>query len=87
MIRLIASDLDGTIINEHNACDPSVAEAIAHYRSCGVRFAVCSGRPIDSLTPLLEGWGSCGPGGLYYWIQRRRSTGNRNRKTAECLYA
>jgi Cof subfamily protein (haloacid dehalogenase superfamily) len=57
MIRLIASDLDGTIINEHNACDPSVAEAIAHYRNCGVRFAVCSGRPIDSLTPLLEGWG------------------------------
>ncbi|MBO5555076.1 MAG: HAD hydrolase family protein, partial [Solobacterium sp.] len=42
MSRLIASDLDGTIINEHNACDPSVAEAIAHYRSCGVRFAVCS---------------------------------------------
>ena len=57
MIRLIASDLDGTIINAHNECDPSVSETIAYYREKGVRFAVCSGRPIDSLTPLLKGWG------------------------------
>ncbi len=57
MIRLIASDLDGTIIDANNACDPSVPEAIAHYRAKGVRFAVCSGRPIDSVQPLLHGWG------------------------------
>ena len=57
MIRLIASDLDGTIINAQNFCDPSVPETIAHYRGRGVRFAVCSGRPLDSVKPLLSGWG------------------------------
>lgn len=57
MIRLIACDLDGTIIDAHNHCDPSVAEAIRFYREKGACFAVCSGRPIDSLTPLLKGWG------------------------------
>ena len=57
MIKLIASDLDGTIINARNECDPSVAEAIRAFRRQGIRFAVCSGRPIDSLIPLLSGWG------------------------------
>ncbi len=57
MIRLIASDLDGTIIDGYNRCDPRIPETIAHYRGQGVKFAVCSGRPVDSVLPLLEGWG------------------------------
>lgn len=57
MIRLIASDLDGTLIDTHNQCDPSVPAAIERYRRLGAKFAVCSGRPIDSVLPLLEGWG------------------------------
>ncbi|MBR2762150.1 MAG: Cof-type HAD-IIB family hydrolase [Solobacterium sp.] len=57
MIRLIASDLDGTIINAKNQCDPSVTEEIRRLREHGMKFAVCSGRPIDSVLPLLEGWG------------------------------
>ena len=57
MIRLIASDLDGTLIDTHNQCDPRIPQTIAHYRNFGVKFAVCSGRPIDSVLPLLEGWG------------------------------
>ncbi len=57
MLRLIASDLDGTIIDAKNHCDPSVAEEIRRLRDHGLKFAVCSGRPIDSVLPLLEGWG------------------------------
>ncbi len=56
MIRLVACDLDGTIINARNQCDPSVPEMIQNLRSRGVRFVVCSGRPIDSVLPLLKGW-------------------------------
>ena len=56
MIRLIASDLDGTIIDRNNRCDPRIPEVLNHYRSLGVKFAVCSGRPIDSVLPLLDGW-------------------------------
>ena len=57
MLRLIASDLDGTIIDAANHCDPSAAEEIRRLREHGLKFAVCSGRPIDSVLPLLEGWG------------------------------
>ena len=57
MIRLIASDLDGTIIDGSNCCDKRIPETIAHYRGQGVKFAVCSGRPVDSVLPLLKGWG------------------------------
>lgn len=60
MLRLLASDLDGTIIDAKNHCDPSAAEEIRRLRKQGVKFAVCSGRPIDSVLPLLEGWGLAG---------------------------
>ena len=57
MIRLIATDLDGTIINSANECHPSTVEEIKRLRSMGVRFCVCSGRPLDSVVGLLKGWG------------------------------
>ena len=56
MIRLIAADLDGTIIDSSNNCDISVSEEIRRLRKMGVRFAICSGRPLDSLPDMLEGW-------------------------------
>ncbi len=60
MIKLIASDLDGTIINHHNACDPSTVEAVKRVRDMGIKFAICTGRPIDSMTPFLKEWGLYG---------------------------
>lgn len=57
MIRLIASDLDGTIIDAKGQCDPRVIASIQRVRKLGVKFAVCSGRPISSVLHLLEGWG------------------------------
>ncbi|MBR4456750.1 MAG: HAD family phosphatase [Solobacterium sp.] len=57
MIRLIASDLDGTLIDGFNRCGERIPETIDRYRKNGLRFAVCSGRPIDSVLPLLSGWG------------------------------
>ena len=57
MIRLIATDLDGTIINENNQCDLSVVETVRQFRENGIRFAVCSGRPVDSYLHHLKRWG------------------------------
>jgi hypothetical protein len=57
MIRLIASDLDGTIIDARNCCDPRIPAEIARLRRQGAKFTVCSGRPLDSVLPLLDGWG------------------------------
>ena len=57
MIRLIASDLDGTIIDARGQCHPDVVKSLARVRAMGVKFAICSGRPISSVLPLVEGWG------------------------------
>jgi len=54
MIKLIASDLDGTIIDANGNCDPAIAETIRRVRKLGVKFAICSGRPISSVKPLVK---------------------------------
>ena len=56
MIRLVAADLDGTIINASGICDSSVPAAVRELRQAGVAFAICSGRPVASITGLLAGW-------------------------------
>ena len=56
MIRLAAADLDGTIIDAQGICLPSVSEEVKRIREMGIAFAICSGRPISSVIPLLEGW-------------------------------
>lgn len=57
MIRLIASDLDGTIIDAKGQCHPDIVKTLQRVRALGVKFAICSGRPISSVLPLVEGWG------------------------------
>ena len=55
-IKLIASDIDGTLINSKGECTPRTVEAIAKARKQGIKFAICSGRPISGIKPLLKGW-------------------------------
>ena len=57
MIKLIASDLDGTIIDGNGQCHPDVVKTLERVRGMGVKFAICSGRPISSVLPLVKGWG------------------------------
>lgn len=57
MIRLVATDLDGTIISGGNRCDSSVAEAVRKLHSAGILFALCTGRPVSSMRHMLAGWG------------------------------
>ncbi len=56
MIRLAACDLDGTIVDASGNCDPSVAETIRRLRNNGIRFAICTGRPVGSIMHLLKHW-------------------------------
>lgn len=56
-MKLIACDLDGTIIDEHNHCDSSVIETVKKIHQHQDLFAICSGRPVDSYSPLLKEWG------------------------------
>ena len=55
MIKLVASDLDGTILrNGAQSVDASTIEVIDKLLSAGVLFAPASGRQIVSLKRLFE---------------------------------
>lgn len=56
MIKLIASDIDGTLINSKSECTPATIDAISKARKMGIKFAICSGRPVSGIKPLLKGW-------------------------------
>lgn len=49
MIKLIASDMDGTLLDEHSQVPPETYDLILALRERGVRFAASSGRRYDRL--------------------------------------
>ena len=60
MIKLVVCDLDGTIIDEQNHCDVSVTDSIRKLHESGIAFAICTGRPIDTITGMMKDWGLAG---------------------------
>jgi len=44
-IRFIASDVDGTLVNDAKSVDPEVVNAVRAARESGIRVAIASGRP------------------------------------------
>jgi Cof subfamily protein (haloacid dehalogenase superfamily) len=49
MYRLIASDIDGTLVNDDAQIPSEVKEAVSRAEQLGVRFALCSGRSFLSM--------------------------------------
>lgn len=49
LIRLIASDMDGTLLDEHSEVSPETYDLILALREKGVHFAASSGRRFDRL--------------------------------------
>ena len=77
MIKLVASDLDGTILrNGAQSVDASTIEVIDKLLSAGVLFAPASGRQIVSLKRLFEPVSDR----LVYISE------NMNSPTVKCLY-
>ncbi len=54
MIKLIASDMDGTLLNERSEVPPETYELIVALREKGVHFAASSGRRYDRLCTFFE---------------------------------
>ena len=54
MIKLIASDMDGTLLNEHGEVPPETFDLIRALRVHGVHFAASSGRRYDRLCQFFE---------------------------------
>lgn len=53
IIRLIASDLDATLLDGQSRLSPDFAETVRALAERGIRFAAASGRPIYTLEEMF----------------------------------
>ncbi len=54
MIKLIASDMDGTLLNSRHEIDEENIEAIRNAEEAGIVFAISTGREYDNVKPFLK---------------------------------
>jgi phosphoglycolate phosphatase (TIGR01487 family) len=59
--KLLATDIDGTITDEHGRLDLQAAEAIRNLESRGVTVVLVSGRPLPFVESLALYLGTSGP--------------------------
>lgn len=57
MIKLVACDLDGTLLDEEHKVPKENAIAIKRLQDAGIQFMTATGRTYDSVAPLLEPYG------------------------------
>lgn len=61
MIKIIASDMDGTLLNNENSISEGNANAIKKAQAMGVTFVVATGRSYDEVKPLIDAAGINAP--------------------------
>ncbi|WP_461214659.1 sugar-phosphatase [Lacticaseibacillus sp. GG6-2] len=61
-IRLIAIDMDGTLLNENSALTPTTIATVKEAKTRGIKIVLCSGRPLTGLQPFFEPLGLTEPG-------------------------
>lgn len=54
MIKVIASDMDGTLLNSKIQVDAEGVKAIEMARAKGIHFVLCTGRMYDDATQLIN---------------------------------
>ena len=59
-IRLVALDLDGTLLDPRGLLGEDVREAVGSLRNAGLRVVVCTGRRFRTALPVLERLGLTG---------------------------
>jgi len=73
--RLLALDLDGTIIDPRLNLDPRDGEALARIKAAGVEVIACTGRPFPGALPWVRELGLDGPIICYQGAQVRMPDG------------
>lgn len=54
MYKLIAIDIDGTLLNSNREITQEVAETIQAVREKGIKVVLCTGRPIGGIKPFVS---------------------------------
>ena len=54
MIKLIAIDLDGTLLNSKKEVTIRNKQALARAKAQGVKVVICTGRPLRAIRPYLD---------------------------------
>lgn len=75
MIKLIASDLDGTIVAKDGTISDRTRQAFLAARESGIQIVFVTGRPFRWLTPIVEAFGGlgtviCSNGALLYDLEQ-----------------
>jgi Cof subfamily protein (haloacid dehalogenase superfamily) len=70
-IKLIATDLDGTLLRSDGTLSPRTRRALTGIVARGIHVVIATARPFRALRPLLEssplqGWGVCQNGAVVY---------------------
>ena len=53
-IKLIACDMDGTLLDEHSQVPPETFDLVRALDAAGIRFVAASGRRYDTLRAFFE---------------------------------
>ncbi|WEV45735.1 sugar-phosphatase [Streptococcaceae bacterium ESL0687] len=62
MIKLVAIDLDGTLLNDRHEITDEVKKAVNEAKKAGVKIVITSGRPLPGVEPILKELGLTDPG-------------------------
>ncbi|WP_369712251.1 Cof-type HAD-IIB family hydrolase [Leptotrichia sp. HSP-342] len=54
MVKLIAIDMDGTLLNENKHIDKAQKEAIHDAIEAGIKIVLCTGRPLYGILPFYK---------------------------------
>ncbi|MCD5002199.1 HAD family phosphatase [Enterococcus saccharolyticus] len=54
MIKLIAIDLDGTLLDRQKQISERNKQALKQAKAQGVKVVICTGRPLRAIEPILE---------------------------------
>ena len=54
MIKLIVSDMDGTLFNSNQEISPMNLAAIKEAEKQNVRFMIATGRSVDTIAPTVK---------------------------------
>lgn len=56
MIKVIASDMDGTLLGDNHKVAPETVEAIREAQAAGIRFMIATGRSYNGAMEELKVW-------------------------------